>query len=108
MIFKDSTTVIPDELIIRHLEGNVVFFCGAGISYDAGLPLFDELILKTREKAGLEFDEEEAKLFDQKSYDTLYQRMERKMGERPEDKTRLSSCSANASAPTSSAYSKTV
>jgi NAD-dependent SIR2 family protein deacetylase len=29
---------IPDALLQAHEEGRVVFFCGAGISYPAGLP----------------------------------------------------------------------
>jgi hypothetical protein len=30
---------IPDALLQAHEEGCVVFFCGAGISYPAGLPV---------------------------------------------------------------------
>lgn len=35
---------IPDLLLQAHEEGNVVFFCGAGISYPAGLPGFSGLV----------------------------------------------------------------
>ncbi|MCP4277296.1 MAG: hypothetical protein GY779_13180, partial [Gammaproteobacteria bacterium] len=35
---------IPDELLQAHEEGRVVFFCGAGISYPAGLPGFKGLV----------------------------------------------------------------
>lgn len=35
---------IPDELLQAHEEGKVVFFCGAGISYPAGLPGFGGLV----------------------------------------------------------------
>ena len=35
---------IPDVLLQAHEEGNVVFFCGAGISYPAGLPDFKGLV----------------------------------------------------------------
>ena len=31
---------IPDALLQAHEDGRVVFFCGAGISYPAGLPGF--------------------------------------------------------------------
>lgn len=31
---------IPDSLLRAHEDGDVVFFCGAGISYPAGLPSF--------------------------------------------------------------------
>lgn len=35
---------IPDALLHAHEEGSVVFFCGAGISYPAGLPDFKGLV----------------------------------------------------------------
>jgi NAD-dependent SIR2 family protein deacetylase len=34
---------IPDRLVQAHEDGDVVFFCGAGISYPAGLPGFEGL-----------------------------------------------------------------
>lgn len=37
---------IPDRLMQMHEEGRVVFFCGAGISYPAGLPGFNGLVSK--------------------------------------------------------------
>lgn len=37
---------IPARLLQAHEEGRVVFFCGAGISYPAGLPTFTELVTK--------------------------------------------------------------
>ena len=37
---------IPDKLLQAHEEGSVVFFCGAGISYPAGLPGFKGLVDK--------------------------------------------------------------
>jgi len=35
---------IPNALLQAHEEGRVVFFCGAGISYPAGLPGFNGLV----------------------------------------------------------------
>lgn len=35
---------IPERLLYAHEQGRVVFFCGAGISKPAGLPLFEELV----------------------------------------------------------------
>ena len=35
---------IPARLLQAHEEGRVVFFCGAGISYPAGLPTFPQLV----------------------------------------------------------------
>ena len=43
MQFVSNGPDIPDRLLTSHEEGNVVFFCGAGISYDAGLPGFNGL-----------------------------------------------------------------
>jgi len=37
---------IPERLLQAHEDGRVVFFCGAGISYPAGLPSFDGLVKK--------------------------------------------------------------
>ena len=35
---------IPELLLQAHEDGRVVFFCGAGVSYPAGLPGFRELV----------------------------------------------------------------
>lgn len=51
MQFVKNGPDVPERLLQAHEEGRVVFFCGAGISYPAGLPgfrglvndLFDEL-----------------------------------------------------------------
>lgn len=37
---------IPERLLQAHEDGRVVFFCGAGISYPAGLPGFGGLVEK--------------------------------------------------------------
>lgn len=44
MQFIPNGPDIPDELLQAHEEGKVVFFCGAGISYPAGLPGFGGLV----------------------------------------------------------------
>ncbi len=36
--------LIPEELLQAHEDGNVVFFCGAGVSVPAGLPSFKGLV----------------------------------------------------------------
>ena len=41
---------IPDKLLQAHEEGRVVFFCGAGISSAAQLPIFDDLVGRLYEK----------------------------------------------------------
>lgn len=43
---------IPDELLQAHEEGKVVFFCGAGISYPAGLPGFSGLVERIYKSIG--------------------------------------------------------
>jgi SIR2-like protein len=40
---------IPERLLQAHEDGRVVFFCGAGISYPAGLPGFDGLVKRLYE-----------------------------------------------------------
>ena len=44
MQFITNGPDIPDTLLQAHEEGKVVFFCGAGISYPAGLPGFSGLV----------------------------------------------------------------
>lgn len=43
MQFVKNGPEVPDRLLQEHEDGRVVFFCGAGISYPAGLPGFREL-----------------------------------------------------------------
>lgn len=45
---------IPERFLKKHEEGNVIFFCGAGISYSAGLPGFRELVEKTYDGLGVQ------------------------------------------------------
>jgi hypothetical protein len=44
MQFVANGPDVPDALLESHEEGRVVFFCGAGISYPAGLPGFSGLV----------------------------------------------------------------
>ena len=46
MQFVKGGPEIPERLLQAHEDGRVVFFCGAGISYPAGLPDFDGLVNK--------------------------------------------------------------
>ena len=43
MQFVNNGPEVPDHLLQAHEEGRVVFFCGAGVSYPAGLPGFARL-----------------------------------------------------------------
>jgi len=44
---------IPERLMQAHEEGRVVFFCGAGISYPAGLPNFAGLVTNVYKELGV-------------------------------------------------------
>jgi len=44
MQFVNDGPDVPDALLQAHEEGKVVFFCGAGIAYPAGLPGFQGLV----------------------------------------------------------------
>ena len=46
MQFINDGPDIPEHLLQAHDEGRVVFFCGAGISAPAGLPDFEELVVR--------------------------------------------------------------
>ena len=50
MRFVTNGPDIPDRLIWAHEQGDVVFFCGAGISLPSGLLLFGKLTKKLYEK----------------------------------------------------------
>lgn len=44
IINDEGAPDIPEGLLQKHEDGKVIFFCGAGISYDAGLPGFKKLV----------------------------------------------------------------
>lgn len=54
MRFLPDGPVIPSHLLSQRNEGNVIFFCGAGISRRAGLPDFAGLTQKVVDKLGSE------------------------------------------------------
>ena len=41
---KDLAPPLPPEIRKAQDQGNLVLFCGAGVSCDAGLPLFEDLL----------------------------------------------------------------
>ena len=45
---------IPETLLQAHEDGRVVFFCGAGISFPAGLPGFGGLTGRIFDELGVE------------------------------------------------------
>ena len=52
MRFLPNGLNIPDELLEARDQGNVVFLCGAGVSYPAGMPDFLELAKYVIEELG--------------------------------------------------------
>ena len=60
MQFIKNGPDIPERLLQAHEDGRVVFFCGAGISYPAGLPGFKGLVDRIYAKPGeIPSDEEQ-------------------------------------------------
>lgn len=70
---------IPERLLHAHEQGRVVFFCGAGISKPAGLPLFGELVELLSKQVGEPLDHEERSLCDRGEYDRAIGHFERRI-----------------------------
>lgn len=74
---------IPEELLQAHEEGRVVFFCGAGISYPAKLPGFEDLVLDIYRRCGETRTAIENEAFERKQFDATLDLLEgRIMGSR--------------------------
>lgn len=69
---------VPEELLQAHEEGKVVFFCGAGISYPAGLPGFKGLVERIYELSGTTKSEIEQEAFKSEKYDATLDLLERR------------------------------
>lgn len=82
MQFIKNGPDIPDALLHAHEEGKVVFFCGAGISAPAGLPLFRELVDLIYSKLGEELVGIEKTTYDAQQYDTTLNLLEDRHGRR--------------------------
>lgn len=79
MQFVANGPDIPDELLQAHEEGRVVFFCGAGISYPAGLPGFKGLVEKIYQQVGTSRSPIEQRAFDREQYDATLDLLERRL-----------------------------
>jgi hypothetical protein len=55
---------VPDELLHERDRGNVVFFCGAGVSMPAGLPNFTDLTHRLMQALGTPPDAPSLRLFE--------------------------------------------
>jgi hypothetical protein len=76
---------VPERLLQAHEEGRVVFFCGAGISYPAGLPGFQDLVRLVYEEIGETCDEVERMSYRQHRYDETFDLLERRLKDRNKD-----------------------
>jgi hypothetical protein len=70
---------IPDALLQAHEEGRVVFFCGAGISYPAGLPGFKGLVEQIYRLNGTALLDIEREVFDRGQFDATLDLLERRL-----------------------------
>ena len=68
-IAKKGALDIPLELIEAQENDDIVFFCGAGVSYPAGLPGFDGLVKSVYEYLSAEQDDLEAQAIKAGFYD---------------------------------------
>ena len=70
MQFVKGGPDIPEQLLQAHEDGRVVFFCGGGISYPAGLPTFAGLVTQLYAAVGIDPDPVEAGAMKAGQYDT--------------------------------------
>lgn len=70
---------IPDELLQAHEEGRVVFFCGAGISYPAGLPNFEGLVEEIYRLNETTRSDSEQRVFGRGQFDATLDLLERRI-----------------------------
>ena len=79
MQFVTNGPNIPDELLQAHEDERVVFFCGAGISYPAGLPDFQGLVDQIYRHLNTTCLEIEKKAYSRGQFDTTLDLLERRM-----------------------------
>ncbi|MBF0154819.1 MAG: SIR2 family protein [Magnetococcales bacterium] len=79
MQFIQKGPDIPNALLQAHEEGRVVFFCGAGISYPAGLPDFKGLVEEIYRLTGTVRSDVENAAFEQKHFDATLGLLERRL-----------------------------
>jgi SIR2-like domain len=71
---------IPEALLNAHAEGTVVFFCGAGVSLDAGYPLFGGLVEQLKKRNPITATPELQEAIDRTDYDFALSIIQRKLG----------------------------
>jgi len=70
---------IPEALLQAHEDGRVVFSCGAGISYPAGLPGFKGLVDEIYHRIGTEPTEIEQDAYKRNQFDATLDLLERRI-----------------------------
>jgi hypothetical protein len=70
---------IPDALLQAHEESRVVFFCGAGISYPAGLPGFQGLVDEIYRRNGTTRKDIEHEAYKAERYDATLDLLEHRL-----------------------------
>jgi hypothetical protein len=79
MQFVANGPDIPDSLLQAHEEGRVVFFCGAGISYPAGLPGFKGLVDEIYKRVGTAPSAIEQDAYERHQFDATLDLLERRL-----------------------------
>src|ERR1700730_9255628 len=75
--FEDGPT-FPDELLDQLMAGEVVFLCGAGVSFPQ-LPGFKDLVEKTFDRLDLEMDAGEQAAFEDNRYEEVLGSLARRL-----------------------------
>jgi hypothetical protein len=70
---------VPNALLQAHEEGRVVFFCGAGISYPAGLPGFQGLVEHIYRLNGTTYSAIELEALERGQFDATLDLLERRL-----------------------------
>ena len=77
-IAKKDAPDIPHEILEAHERDRLVIFCGAGISYPAGLPGFRGLIEKVYKELNAVSDDLEKEALRNKLYDRAFELLEKR------------------------------
>lgn len=78
MQFIKNGPDVPERLLQAHEDGRVVFFCGAGISYPAGLPDFRGLVDQIYAELGTTRNAIEDQAYQKEQYDATLDLLERR------------------------------
>ena len=80
MQFIEDGIDIPLSLIHAHEAGEVIFFCGAGISSNSGLPVFSKLVGNIRKKFNQDLNRED-KDIEKESLEVQLEVLERRIAD---------------------------